>query len=59
MFHYFELLSLIANWSNLGKTTVGYRYWKGNDTGAIVLFDKQGTIAGIQIAVSMILSLSV
>ncbi|UJR19483.1 hypothetical protein I4U23_022612 [Adineta vaga] len=34
----------------LSKTTVGYRYWKGNDTGAILIYDKQGTIAGIQIA---------
>ncbi|CAF4027657.1 unnamed protein product [Rotaria sp. Silwood2] len=34
----------------IGKTTIGYRYWKGNDTGAILIFDKQGTIAGIQIA---------
>ncbi|CAF3577830.1 unnamed protein product, partial [Rotaria sp. Silwood1] len=37
-----------------GKTTIGYRYWKGNDTGAILIFDKQGTIAGIQIAVTLI-----
>ncbi|CAF2792253.1 unnamed protein product [Rotaria sp. Silwood2] len=34
----------------VGKTTIGYRYWKGNDTGAILIFDKQGTIAGVQIA---------
>lgn len=41
---------------NLGKTTMGHRYWKDNDTGAIVIFDKQGTIAGIQLAVSKIIS---
>ncbi|CAF0866076.1 unnamed protein product [Rotaria sordida] len=34
----------------IGETTIGYRYWKGNDTAAILIFDKQGIIAGIQIA---------
>ena len=38
--------------------TLGYRYWKDNDPGAIVIFDKQGTIAGLQMVVSIPVSLS-
>lgn len=41
----------------MGKT-LGHRYWKGKDPGAIIIFDKQGTIAGLQMAVSIPASLS-
>ncbi|CAF0984312.1 unnamed protein product [Adineta steineri] len=40
----------------IGKTTVGYRYWKNNDTAVILLFDRQGTIAGIQMAFPRLLA---
>lgn len=35
-----------------GQTTVEHRYWKERDSGAILIFDKQGTISGIQMAVN-------
>ena len=37
---------------SLGRYTVGYRYWKPNDTAVILIYDKKGTISGIQRAVS-------
>ncbi|CAF1085166.1 unnamed protein product [Adineta steineri] len=40
----------------IGKTTVGYHYWKNNDTAVILLFDRQGTIAGIQMAFPRLLA---
>lgn len=48
----YEKLPTASGDSCVGKTTVGHRYWKQQDSGAILIYDKQGTISGIQLAVS-------
>ncbi|CAF3990789.1 unnamed protein product, partial [Rotaria sordida] len=50
----YEQLPDILEKQCIGETTIGYRYWKDNDTAAILIFDKQGIIAGIQIATFLI-----